>query len=100
MNKTGMVAKQIKFYHAVARPNKGDVFLMLMDMPFYLRKALARFCSSSHKLSIEIGHHHFINRADRIRIFCLNQFNIVTIEDEFHAFSRIVRNSMRSVIMV
>ena len=37
-----------------------------MDMPFYLRKAFARFRSSSHKLSIEIGRHHNINRADRL----------------------------------
>ena len=57
-----------------------------MDMPFYLRKAFARFRSSSHKLSIEIGRHHNINRADRLCLFCLNQFNIVTIEDEYHAF--------------
>ena len=57
-----------------------------MDMPFYLRKAFARFRSSSHKLSIENGRHHNNNRVDRICNFCLNQSNIVTIEDEYHAF--------------
>ena len=57
-----------------------------IDMPFYVRKAFARFRSSSHKLSIEIGRHHNINRADRLCLFCLNQFNIVTIEDYYHAF--------------
>ena len=57
-----------------------------MDMQFYLRKAFARFRTSSHKLSIEIGRHHNINRADRICIFCFNQNNTITIEDEYHAF--------------
>ena len=57
-----------------------------MDMQFYLRKAFARFRTSSHKLSIEIGRHHNINRADRICIFCFNQHNTITIEDEYHAF--------------
>ena len=57
-----------------------------MDMPFYKRKAFARFRSSSHKLSIEIGRHHNINRADRLCLFCLNQFNIVTIEYKYHTF--------------
>ena len=40
-----------------------------MDMRFYLRKAFARFRTSSHKLSIEIGRHHNITRADQICIF-------------------------------
>ena len=57
-----------------------------MDMQFYLRKAFARFRTSSHKLSIEIGRHHNINRADRICNFCFNQHNTITIEDEYHAF--------------
>ena len=57
-----------------------------MDMQFYLRKAFARFRTSSHKLSIEIGLHHNINRADRICIFCFNQNNTIVIEDEYHAF--------------
>ena len=55
-------------------------------MPFYLHKAYARFRSSSHKLSIKIGHHHNINRADRICIYCLNQSITMMLEDEFHAF--------------
>ena len=57
-----------------------------MDMQFYLRKAFARFRTSSHKLSIEIGRNHNITRADRICIFCFNQSNTITIEDEYHAF--------------
>ena len=57
-----------------------------MDMQFYLRKAFARFRTSSHKLSIEIDRHYNINRADRICIFCFNQNNTITIEDEYNAF--------------
>ena len=57
-----------------------------IDMPFHLRKAFARFRTSSHKFSIGIGCHHNINRADRICTFCLNQSDTITIEDEFHAF--------------
>ena len=59
---------------------------LTLDMPFYLRKAFARFRSSSHKLAIEIGRHHGINRTDRICTFCFNQFNNVHVEDEFHVF--------------
>ena len=58
-----------------------------LDMPFYLRKAFARFRSSSHKLAIEIGRHHNINRTDRICTFCFNQSNDLHLEDEFHVFS-------------
>ena len=57
-----------------------------LDIPFYLRKAFARFRTSSHKQSIEIGPHHNINRADRVCTFCLNQSNTIIVEDEFHAF--------------
>ena len=55
-------------------------------MPFYLRKAFAKFRSSGHKLSIEISRQHNINRADRICSYSLNKSNIMIIEDEFHAF--------------
>ena len=57
-----------------------------IDMPFPLRKAFAKFRTSSHKLSFEIGRHYNINRADRICTFCLKQSDTITIEDEFHAF--------------
>ena len=64
---------------------------LTLDMPFYLSKAFARFRSSSHKLAIEIGHHHGINRTDRICTFCFNRFNNVHVEDEFHVFFNVPR---------
>ena len=62
-----------------------------LGMPFYLRKAFARFRSSSHKLAIEIGRHHDINRIDRICTFCFNQSNNLHLEDEFHVFFNCLR---------
>ena len=62
-----------------------------LDMPFHLRKAFARFRSSSHKLAIEIGRHHNINRTDRICTFCFNQSNNLHLEDEFHVFFNCLR---------
>ena len=48
---------------------------LCIDMPFYLRKAFARFRCSSHKLNIELGRHRGIARADRICLQCFNQLN-------------------------
>ena len=59
---------------------------LCIDMPFFLRKAFARFRCSSHKLSIEIGRHRGIDRADRICIYCFNQLNSYIVEDEYHVF--------------
>ena len=55
-------------------------------MPFFLRKAFVRFRCSNHKLSIEIGRHRGIDRADRICIYCFNQLNSYIVEDEYHVF--------------
>ena len=55
-------------------------------MLFYLRKALARFRSSSYKLGIEVGRHHTTNRADRICTFCYNHSNSMHVENGFHVF--------------
>ena len=73
---------------------------LTLHMPFYLRKSFARFRSSRHKLSIEIGRHHNINRADRNCIYCLNQSNTIIIEDEFYAFFSFVRNLMYFVKII
>ena len=59
---------------------------LCIDMPFFLRKAFARFRCSRHKLSIEIGRHRGIDRADRICINCFNQLNSYIVEDEYHVF--------------
>ena len=59
---------------------------LCIDMPFFLRKAFASFHCSSHKLSIEIGRHRGIDRADRICIYCFNQLNSYIVEDEYHVF--------------
>ena len=55
-------------------------------MHFYLRKALARFRPSSHKLGMEVDRHHNINRAGRICTFCYNHSNSMHVEDGFHVF--------------
>lgn len=55
-------------------------------MPFYLRKAFARFRCSSHKLNIEVGRHRGIARANRICLYCFNQLKKLVIEDEYHVF--------------
>ena len=71
---------------------------LTLDMPFYLRKALARF---RHKLSIEIGRHHNINRADRNCIYCLNQSNTMIIGGRIpRIFFSFVRNLMYFVKII
>ena len=54
---------------------------LCIDMPFYLRKAFARFRCSSHKLYIELGRHKGIARADRISLHCFNQLNRLVVEE-------------------
>ena len=44
------------------------------------RITLSRFRLSSHKLEIERGRHHNIDRENRICIFC----NLKAIENEYH----------------
>ena len=55
-------------------------------MPFYLRKAFARFRCSSHKFAIETGRHRDIGRLDRICLYCLNHWDRLVVEDEYHVF--------------
>ena len=57
---------------------------LCIDIPFYLRKAFARFRCSSHKLNIELGRHRGIARVDRICLFCFNNLNKIVVEDEYH----------------
>ncbi len=57
-----------------------------VDIPFFLRKAFARFRCSNHKLKIETGRHDGIIREARICDFCHLHSNILVIENEYHAF--------------
>ena len=59
---------------------------LTIDIPFYLRKAFAKFRCSDHKLNIEVGRHHNAPKEERICTYCLEKFAIVVIEDEFHVF--------------
>ena len=55
-------------------------------IPFNLRKSLACFRCSSHKLNIEIGRHYGIDKEDRICLYCfINEDNLI-IEDEYHVY--------------
>lgn len=59
---------------------------LCLNLPFYVRKSLARFRCSSHKFAIETGRHFAIPREDRICRYCFINFDIECIEDEFHVF--------------
>ena len=60
-------------------------------IPFNLRKSLACFRCSSHKLNIEIGRHYGIDKEDRICLYCfINEDNLI-IEDEYHVFFNCLR---------
>ena len=55
-------------------------------IPFNLRKRLACFRFSNHKLNIEICRHYGINKEDRICLYCfINEDNFI-IEYEYHVF--------------
>lgn len=56
------------------------------NLPFYLRKAVAKFRCSNHNLNIEMGRHAGIQREFRTCSYCLRHDNLYCIEDEFHAF--------------
>ena len=71
-----------KYFKTMLNPEK----YLTIDMPFYIRRSLARFRCSSHKLLIETGRHLGIPRQDRICVFCLNNYNRSCIEDEYHVF--------------
>ena len=57
-----------------------------VGLSFPLRKSLARFRTSSHKLHIEVGRYYSIERHDRICIYCLLNDDILVVEDEYHVF--------------
>ena len=57
-----------------------------IDMPFLHKKAMARFRCSSHKLKIEVGRHHNIERENRFCLYCQNIENRYILEDEYHVF--------------
>ena len=59
---------------------------LCIDLNFPLRKALARFRCSSHKLMIETGRHQNIPREERICTYCQESRNERTIENEYHVF--------------
>ncbi len=71
-----------KLFKSQLNPEK----YLSIDMPFYYRKALARFRCSSHKLKIEVGRHTNIPRENRICTFCFENVGLIVIENEFHAF--------------
>ena len=66
---------------------------LCIDIPFSLRKALARFRCSSHKCNIELGRHRGIDRADRVCLYCFNNHNFLVVEGEYYVFLN-VKNLM------
>ena len=56
------------------------------NLPFAIRKAVAKFRFSNHKLNIEVGRHAGIPRKFRTCSHCLINNNSYQIEDEYHAF--------------
>ena len=61
-------------------------FYLSFDLPFYLRKALAKFRCSDHNLNIEVGRHYNAPREERLCTYCLETFGAEAIEDEYHVF--------------
>ena len=57
------------------------------NLPFYIRKAVAKFRCSNHALNIEVGRHAGIPREYRSCSYCFRNNSAYYIEDEFHAFS-------------
>ena len=56
------------------------------NLPFAIRKAVAKFRCPNHKLNIEVGRHAGIPREFRTCSHCLINNNSYQIEDEYHAF--------------
>ena len=67
-----------------------------MDLHFQLRKALARFRCSIHKLNVEFGRHHNINREDRICLYCLLTKDIILLKMNitYFTFVQVLPKSM------
>ena len=59
---------------------------LYVGLSFSLWKYLARFRCSNHKFKIEIGRHMGIERENRNCTFCLDNYGIICVENEFHAF--------------
>ena len=57
-----------------------------LNIPFKLKRSMARFRCSSHKLNVEVGRHLGIDREYRTCTFCSNSSNEICIEDEYHVF--------------
>ena len=55
-------------------------------MPLLHKKAMSRFRCSSHKLKIETGRHHNIDRENRFCQFCETTEHLFVVEDEYHVF--------------
>ena len=59
---------------------------LLCNLPFTIRKAVAKFRCSNHKLNIDVGRHSGIPREYRTCSLCIINNNSYCIEDEYHAF--------------
>ena len=70
-----------------------------MDMQFYLRKAFARFRTSSHKLSIEIGRHIILAELIEFAFFVLTNLTLSQLKTSI-THSSLVPNLMRSVRLI
>ena len=57
---------------------------LCINIPFYVKKSLAKFRCSNHKFLIETGRHFGIKREQQICQF--TYLNLQCIEDEFHVF--------------
>ena len=71
-----------KHFKSLLTPEK----YLSIDLPFKIRRALARFRCSNHKLNIELGRHYNVQRDDRICLHCFTHLNVQVIENECHAF--------------
>ena len=59
---------------------------IICNLPFTIRRALAKFRCSNHKLNIEVGRNSGIPREYRTCGHCIINNNSYCIEDEYHAF--------------
>ena len=88
---------QQEWHNSVSNSGKGQLytqfksllnveFYLSFDLPFYLRKALAKFRCSDHNLNIEVGRHYNAPREERLCTYCLETYGAEAIEDEYHVF--------------
>ena len=71
-----------KNIHSLLDPER----YLFVDMSPHLRRYVARFRCSSHKLNIELGRHINVDRGNRVCTYCLCNEQICIIEDEYHVF--------------